>query len=82
MELYTNNENNTFFDEKIYNKDYREALLTNKKYMISIYLKPDEDTKIEIIFESRNDFKNWINGLDEFLHNINHIKKLLKDSLL
>jgi len=82
MELYINNENNTFFDDKIYNKDYREALLTNKKYMISIYLKPDEDTKIEIIFESRNDFKNWINGLDEFLHNINHIKKLLKDSLL
>ena len=81
MELYTNNENNTFFDEKIYNKDYREALLTNKKYMISIYLKPDEDTKIEIIFESRNDFKNWINGLDEFLHNLNHIKKLLKDKI-
>ena len=81
MELYTNNENNTFFDEKIYNKDYREALLTNKKYMISIYLKPDEDTKIEIIFECRNDFKNWINGLDEFLHNLNHIKKLLKDKI-
>ena len=80
MELYTKNSNNDcFFDEKIYNREYRDALLINKKYMISIYLKPDENTKIEIILESRSDFKNWLNGLDEFIHNFNYIKELLKE---
>ena len=36
-------------------------------------------TKIEIILESRSDFKNWLNGLDEFIHNFNYIKELLKE---
>ena len=63
-------------DEKIFDEKYREALLINKQYMINIYLKPDEDTKIEILFQTRNDFKNWINGLDELVSNYQKIKEL------
>ena len=64
-------------DENIFNEKYREALLLNKQYMINIYLKPDEDTKIEILFQTRNDFKNWINGLDELVSNYPKIKQLI-----
>ena len=45
--------------------------------MINVYLKPDEDTKIEILFQSRNDFKNWINGLDELISNFSKIKQII-----
>jgi len=64
-------------DENIFNEKYREALLLNKQYMINIYLKPDEDTKIEILFQTRNDFKNWINGLDELVSNYTKIKQII-----
>lgn len=64
-------------DENIFNEKYREALLLNKQYMINIYLKPDEDTKIEILFQTRNDFKNWINGLDELVSNYSKIKQII-----
>ena len=64
-------------DENIFNEKYREALLLNKQYMINIYLKPDEDTKIEILFQTRNDFKNWINGLDELVSNFTKIKQII-----
>ena len=70
------NEINEVIDEKIFDEKYREALLINKQYMINIYLKPDEDTKIEILFQTRNDFKNWINGLDELVSNYQKIKEL------
>ena len=70
------NEINEIIDEKIFDDKYREALLINKQYMINIYLKPDEDTKIEILFQTRNDFKNWINGLDELVSNYQKIKEL------
>ena len=70
------NEINEIIDEKIFDDKYREALLINKQYMINIYLKPDEDTKIEILFQTRNDFKNWINGLDELVSNFQKIKEL------
>ena len=69
--------NNRIID-KIFDEKYREALLINKQYMINIYLKPDEDTKIEILFKTRNDFKNWINGLDELVSNYQKIKELTK----
>ena len=68
---------NDIIDEKIFNEKYREALLINKEYMINIYLKPDEDTKIEILFQARNDFKNWINGLDELVSNYSKIKDII-----
>ena len=68
---------NDILDEKIFNEKYREALLINKEYMINIYLKPDEDTKIEILFQARNDFKNWINGLDELVSNYSKIKDII-----
>ena len=72
---------NNIIDEKIFDEKYREALLINKQYMINIYLKPDEDTKIEILFKTRNDFKNWINGLDELVSNYQKIKEIInKDS--
>ena len=45
--------------------------------MINIYLKPDEDTKIEILFQTRNDFKNWINGLDELISNYKKIIEIV-----
>jgi len=45
--------------------------------MINIYLEPDEDTKIEILFQTRNDFKNWINGLDELVSNYTKIKQFI-----
>jgi hypothetical protein len=64
-------------DENIFNEKYREALLLNKQYMINIYLKPDEDTKIEILFQTRNDFKKWINGLDELVSNYLKIKNII-----
>ena len=70
-----NGEINEVIDEKIFDEKYREALLINKQYMINIYLKPDEDTKIEILFQTRNDFKNWINGLDELVSNYQKIKE-------
>ena len=72
-----NGEINEVIDEKIFDEKYREALLTNKQYMINIYLKPDEDTKIEILFQTRNDFKNWINGLDELVSNYQKIKEII-----
>ena len=68
---------NDIIDEKIFDEKYREALLINKQYMINIYLKPDEDTKIEILFNARNDFKNWINGLDELISNYSKIKEII-----
>ena len=68
---------NDIIDEKIFDEKYREALLINKQYMINIYLKPDEDTKIEILFQTRNDFKNWINGLDELISNYSKIKEIM-----
>ena len=68
---------NNIIDEKIFDEKYREALLINKQYMINIYLKPDEDTKIEILFKTRNDFKNWINGLDELVSNYQKIKEII-----
>ena len=82
----TNNNNNDIniddmkepIDEKIFDEKYREALLLNKQYMINIYLKPNEDTKIEILFQTRNDFKNWINGLDELISNYPKIKDIIK----
>lgn len=64
-------------DEKIFDENYREALLINKQYMINIYLKPDEDTKIELLFQSRNDFKIWINGLDDLITNYSKIKEII-----
>ena len=67
---------NETVDEKIFDEKYRETLLINKQYMINIYLKPDEDTKIEILFQTRNDFKYWINGLDELVSNYQKIKGL------
>ena len=69
-------EYNEIIDEKIFDEKYRETLLINKQYMINIYLKPDEDTKIEILFQTRNDFKYWINGLDELVSNYQKIKGL------
>ena len=68
---------NEIIDEKIFDEKYREALLINKQYMINIYLKPDEDTKIEILFQTRNDFKNWINGLDELISNYKKIIEIV-----
>ena len=68
---------NETVDEKIFDEKYRETLLINKQYMINIYLKPDEDTKIEILFQTRNDFKYWINGLDELVSNYQKIKGLV-----
>ena len=65
-------------DEKIFDEKYREALLLNKQYMINVYLKPNEDTKIEILFQTRNDFKNWINGLDELISNYTKIIEIIK----
>ena len=62
--------------KKIFDEKYRETLLINKQYMINIYLKPDEDTKIEVLFQTRNDFKYWINGLDELVSNYKKIKGL------
>ena len=69
-------EYNEIIDEKIFDEKYRETLLINKQYMINIYLKPDEDTKIEVLFQTRNDFKYWINGLDELVSNYQKIKGL------
>ena len=69
-------EYNEMIDEKIFDEKYRETLLINKQYMINIYLKPDEDTKIEVLFQTRNDFKYWINGLDELVSNYQIIKGL------
>ena len=74
--INNDDEINEVIDEKIFDEKYREALLINKQYMINIYLKPDEDTKIEILFQTRNDFKNWINGLDELVSNYQKIKEL------
>ena len=67
---------NDNIDEKIFDEKYREALLINKQYMMNIYLKPNEDTKIEILFQTRNDFKNWINGLDELITHFSQIKEI------
>ena len=72
---------NDNIDEKIFDEKYREALLINKQYMMNIYLKPNEDTKIEILFQTRNDFKNWINGLDELISNYSKIKQLVDNSI-
>ena len=74
MEKYSKNE---AIDQNMFNKDYREALLINKQYMIIIYLSPNENTKIEIIFQTRNDCKSWINGLDELVVNYRKIRELI-----
>jgi hypothetical protein len=56
-------------DEKLFNDEYRQMLLDSGKFILYVYLKPDDETRLEIIFNEYNDFKHWINGLEEFLNN-------------
>ena len=65
-------------DENIFNHEYREALLMNKQYMVYLYMKPNEESKVEILFQTRNDFKVWLNGLDELMKNYERVVELVK----
>jgi ribonucleotide reductase alpha subunit len=56
-------------DEKLLNNIHRQLLLNCNKFILYIYLKPDEETRIEIIFENYEDFKHWINGIEELMTN-------------
>ena len=71
---------NEAINQKIFDKNYREALLLNKQYMINIYLNTNEDTKIEFLFQTRNDFKSWMNGLDELVVNYQKIRELIDNN--
>ena len=78
IKLYNQNNNNEFnFDDKIFNIEYRKSLLINNKYILFFYLKPDDNKKIEIIFENKNDFKNWILCLDSLIFNFSKTKLLI-----
>lgn len=66
-----------FFDTKILSSEYRDALLESKKYILYLYLKPDEDTKIEIIFTSSREYKKWVNGLTQLISNPKYTKQVI-----
>ena len=67
---------------KILNIDYREALIQNKKYIFYLYLKPDEDTKIEVILDSSSDYKKWVNGLSTIISDYEYTKQIITKFLL
>lgn len=76
------NANCSTFDSKILNIDYREALIQNKKYIFYLYLKPDEDTKIEVILDSSSDYKKWVNGLSTIISDYEYTKQIITKFLL
>lgn len=80
IELYNkgNKSSNYDIDEKILNKQYRDLLIEANCYMLYAYLKPDEDTKIEMIFDSYDDFKAWINGFEEVINNSKAVCEIIK----
>lgn len=86
IELYNKSNKNKSssydFDEKILNKEYRNLLIEANKYLLYVYLKPDEDTKIELLFEAYDDFKVWINGLEEVINNSKAVCEIIKHFLI
>ena len=58
-----NNEINV--EDCLYNEEYRQLMLKANYYMLYIYLK--EEIRLEIIFKNYEDFKYWINGLEELI---------------
>jgi len=54
------------FDNRLYSKEFRRELLNNNNFIIYLNLLSD-DTRIEMMFIEYDDFKNWINGLQELL---------------
>jgi len=74
-------ESHVELDEKLFNDEYRQMLLDAGKYILYVYLKPDDETRLEIIFNEYNDFKHWINGLEEVLNN-KQTKDIIKKKLI
>jgi hypothetical protein len=64
-------------DENLLNEEYRQLLLNCNKFIMYIYLKPDDETRIEIICENYEDFKHWRNGIEELLNN-KQVKDVIK----
>ena len=67
-------------DEKLFDEEYRILLLNSNKFMLYIYLKPDEETRIELIFNDYEEFKHWLNGMENILKN-KEIKEFIKKKI-
>ena len=76
MKLYKDGASQ-IFDTKILNSEYRDALLESKKYILYLYLKPDEDTKLELIFTSSREYKKWVNGLTQLISDPQYTKQVI-----
>jgi hypothetical protein len=51
-------------DQNLFDQDYRENLLKSDYFILYIYLR-EEETRIEIIFSDYEEYKHWINGIEE-----------------
>jgi hypothetical protein len=46
-----------------------------------VYLKPEEETRLELIFGEYEDFKHWINGMEELMRN-KEVKEIIKSKIV
>ena len=68
VNLYYNNckDKEIKFDNRLYSKEFRREMLNNNNFIIYLNLL-SENTRIEIMFLEYDDFKRWINGLQELV---------------
>jgi hypothetical protein len=80
IKLYNRNDP-TEIDERLFLEEYRQLLMESSKYMMYIYLKPDDETRIELIFTDYSDFKHWINGMESILNN-KEVKDVIRKKMI
>jgi hypothetical protein len=74
-------QNEINLDECIYNEQYRHTLLNANLYLLYVYLK--EDIRLEIIFKEYDDFKYWINGLEDLINKKeDNVLKLIRQKII
>lgn len=76
------NTTTTNFNLNLFNKEYRNALIQSKTYLVYIYIKPNNVQKVEIIFDSSTRFKQWINGLNALINDYTYTKDTIAKYLL
>ena len=70
------------FNLQLFNKEYRDALIQSKTYLVYIYIKPNNIQKVEIIFDSSTRFKQWINGLNALINDYTYTKDTIAKYLI
>jgi hypothetical protein len=54
---------NAPIDINLFDEEYRDGVYKSKFFLLYVYLK--EETRLELIFNDYEDYKHWINGLEE-----------------